>query len=57
MFGLLTKLNKLKTKVQKWEKEKRIEENEELEKVDMELQSLTNVMDDFFFSVDNKYKI
>ena len=35
---------------------KNIEDNEELEKLDLELQSLSNVVDDFYFSVDRKEK-
>ena len=56
MFGLLTKLSKLKSEVQSWEKVKKIEDNEEIEKLDLELQSLSNVVDDFYFSVDRKEK-
>ena len=56
MFEPLTKLSKLKSEVQKWEKVKKAEENEELEKLDFELQSLSNVVDDFYFSVDRKEK-
>ena len=56
MFGLLTKLNKLKSEVQSWEKVKKIEDNEEIENLDLELQSLSNVVDDFYFSVDRKEK-
>ena len=56
MFGLLTKLNKLKSEVQSWEKVKKIKDNEEIEKLDLDLKSLSNVVDDFYFSVDRKEK-
>ena len=54
MFSLIDKLNKLREEVHDWERLKNEETAKEPEEIDVEIQSLTNVVDDIFFSYDIK---
>ena len=57
MFSLIDKLNKLREEVHDWERLKNEETAKEPEEIDVEIQSLTNVVDDIFFSYDRKERL
>ena len=57
MFGMITKLSRLKMEVQNWEKIKQVESRKDLVEIKAKIQSLFGVVDDLLFSIDRKDRL
>ena len=57
MFGMITKLSRLKMEVQNWEKIKQVESQKDLVEIEAEIQILSRVVDHLHFSIDRKERL